>query len=75
MLLELTQQEAAKREIGSITGIPVRFFIEALVDDDYQIIEASEAEFLEQPGCVEYERHTVFNNGVSQICLTKSIPY
>lgn len=37
--------------------IPVRFFIIRADNED---------------GEIEYQRHTVFNNGVSQICLTKN---
>lgn len=76
MKLELTKQEAENRcEIGQITGIPVRFFGEAIVDGEIEIVELTEDEFLAQEGNIEYERRTVFANGVSQICLTKSIPY
>lgn len=51
----------------------VRFFI---YDDDAEteensIIEVDEFTFLDASGSIEYERNTVFDNGVSQICLTK----
>lgn len=58
---------------------PVRFFTwgsdpdqdeEEL--DEGAFNEVSEAEFLEAEGVIEYERHTVFENGCSQICLTKN---
>lgn len=42
--------------------------------EDYDIIEVSEAEFLDFNGEIEYERHTVRENGVNQVCLTKGLP-
>lgn len=75
-MLELTQKEADSRcEIGKIEGIPIRFFGEAIVDECIDTVELTEQEFEEQDGAITYERHTVFQNGVSQICLTKSMPY
>ena len=44
--------------------INVRFF-----NDEEEI---AEAEFTSLDLPISYERHTVFENGVSQICLTKS---
>lgn len=57
-------------------NIPVRYFIYDYDDDqqDYDIIECSESDFLEFNGAIEYERHTVRENGCSQICLTKGLP-
>ncbi len=53
-----------------IVEINVRFFI---YDPDYEngIMEVSEGDFKECDGRIEYERHTVFDNGCRQICLTK----
>ncbi len=52
----------------------VRFFI---VDYDNEeeadLIEISEFEFLSYDGQISYERHTVRENGCSQICLTKGL--
>lgn len=66
------------KQLG-IINIPVRFFIyefdkenEENQDTDNGFIEVSEAHFLTGEGTIEYERHTVFANGVSQICLTKN---
>lgn len=53
------------------TNTPVRFFA---YDDDCELVEVNEADFLEAAGKIEYERHTVFENGVSQIILTVN-PY
>lgn len=48
----------------------VRFFM--IVDEWTDYKEVEEAEFLEADGVIEYERNTVFENGVKQICLTKN---
>ena len=59
-------------------NIPIRFFIydEEIVnqydDTTGNFREASEDEFLAAEGRIMYERHTVFQNGVSQICITKN---
>lgn len=56
--------------------IPVRYFIYDYDEsiEDYDIIECSESEFLSFDGAIEYERHTVRENGCNQICLTKGMP-
>ena len=51
-------------------NITVRFFIYDYSTEDI-IKEVSEKEFLNDDGIIEYERDTVFDNGVRQICLTK----
>jgi len=54
---------------------PVRFFILGHhpndEDSDIDIHEVTETEFMESTGDISYERHTVHENGVNQICLTK----
>ena len=54
---------------------PIRFFIfeDCGIDDESEVIECSEQAFLNAPADwpITYERHTVFANGVSQVCLTK----
>ena len=63
--------------IKPLNNIPVRFFIydEDIIneydDTTGNIRECEEIEFNEIKGIISYERHTVFENGVSQICLTK----
>mgnify|MGYP000352485900 CR=1 FL=1 len=57
------------------SNIPVRFFV---VDIDPEteemgLFEVDEQEFLARPGEIEYCRHTVRENGVSQITLTKGL--
>jgi hypothetical protein len=53
----------------------IRYFIfsEDLYDleDDDPIMEVSESEFIAYDGQITYERHTMRENGVNQICLTK----
>lgn len=43
--------------------------------NEIDIVETTEAYFLECEGVIEYERNTVFHNGVDQICLTKTNGY
>ena len=53
----------------------IRYFIfsEDLYDleDDDPIMEVSESEFIAYDWQITYERHTMRENGVNQICLTK----
>lgn len=49
----------------------VRFFILDFDLEEPDIVECSEMEFLSYKGEITYERHTVRENGCSQICLTK----
>jgi hypothetical protein len=52
----------------------VRFFVvDSEWDDESDIREVSEREFLEAEGQITYERHTVRENGAAQICLTKGL--
>ena len=63
-----------KNELG-FSKTNVRFFITGYHEgsnNDYK--EVNETEFLSAEGVIEYERHSVFENGVRQICLTKN-PY
>lgn len=54
---------------GKPLSVPVRFFI--YDDEAGDIFECDEAAFLDCNYAIDYKRHTVFANGVSQICLTK----
>jgi hypothetical protein len=52
----------------------IRFFLcgyNVDSDDDQFITECTENDFLEALGKISYKRHTVFENGVNQVCLTK----
>ena len=52
--------------------IDVRFFIVDYDNEDGpDLLEVSETEFLEHEGRISYQRHTIRENGCSQICLTK----
>lgn len=54
--------------------IDVRFFVMDYDTEDngcFDLMEVSESEFLKNTDPITYERHTVRENGVSQICLTK----
>ncbi len=55
-------------------NINVRFFKYDICEEtnEIDIIEVEEIEFLETEGNIEYERDTIFENGVNQICLTKT---
>jgi hypothetical protein len=54
--------------------IDVRFFIVVWDQDNGPDIKAvSENEFLDHEGEITYDRFTVRENGVSQICLTKGL--
>lgn len=69
--------DALMEKLG-FSNMSVRFFIwqdqEDYASFDKSLVEVSEADFLEADGPIEYERHSVFANGVSQICLTKGTP-
>lgn len=54
-----------------IKGINVRFFCYAWDETGApDIVETTESEFLKLGGEISYERHSVFENGCHQICLT-----
>jgi uncharacterized protein involved in propanediol utilization len=54
-----------------IKQIDIRFFSYCITDDnEADICEVSESQFLELEGVITYVRHSVFNNSVKQICLT-----
>lgn len=62
----------------AFSTIPVRFFVVSYdTEDSYtygpELVEVSEHEWLKDEGRISYERHTVRENGVSQICLTKGL--
>jgi len=55
----------------AISNTTVRFFIYAWGEDgEPDIVECDEVTFLAHPGTITYERHTVRENGVAQVCLT-----
>ncbi len=61
--------------MNGFVNIPVRFFV---VDIDHEteetdLFEVDEQAFLEHHGEITYYRSTVYENGVSQIELTKGL--
>ena len=58
---------------GYFATIPVRFFVVDYEGDEVDLLEVNEHEFLQAEGRITYERHTVRENGASQICLTKGL--
>jgi hypothetical protein len=63
-LLRLDQLQAVESLCRKL-GLSLRYF------SDYGDIELTREEFLAAEGAIEYERHTMFTNGVSQVCLTR----
>jgi hypothetical protein len=57
---------------GGTMVIDVRFFIFDCDLDEPDYRECTENEFLDHEGMIHYERNTVRENGVNQICLSKS---
>lgn len=60
----------------SFCEMSVRFYVLGWDEEqqEHDILEVSEDEFKRHPGTIDYERHTIRENGVSQICLTKGLP-
>lgn len=58
----------------AFSTIPVRFFVVDFDNEEADIVEVSEHEWLKAEGLISYERHTIRENGASQICLTKGLP-
>lgn len=69
--LEATIQ-ALQNDLDDKERLPVRYFIiDYDLEDGPDIVECDECDFLNASGPIEYKRHTVRENGVNQICLTK----
>lgn len=62
---------------GYFATIPVRFFVvdydSGSEGEEVDLLEVNEHEFLASEGKITYERHTVRENGASQIILTKGL--
>lgn len=56
-------------------NIPVRFFVVGIdpETEEEDLFEVDEQAFLAHPGNISYSRSTVWENGVSQIELTKGL--
>lgn len=74
-MVDLEQErDALQEEIEDKERLPVRYFVlDYDLEDGPDIVEVDEAEFLAAEGSITYERHTVYANGVNQICLTKGL--
>ena len=51
----------------------LRFFTYCYNEDEIEpldIVEITENQFINLKGVITYERHTMFENGVNQICLS-----
>ena len=69
-----TERDTLREEIEDKERLPVRYFmLDYDLEDGPEIVEVDEAEFLAADGAITYERHTVWVNGVNQICLTKGL--
>jgi hypothetical protein len=68
------ERDALQAELDDQERLPVRYFIvDYDLDDGPDIVECDEHEFLKAEGPIEYKRHTVYENGCAQICLTKGL--
>jgi len=43
------------------------------LEDEPDLVEVEESDFLKYEGRITYERHTIRENGCNQICLTKEL--
>ncbi len=73
-MIDLEQErDALQEEIEDKERLPVRYFAIDYDGEEPEIVEVDEAEFLAADGSITYERHTMWANGVNQICLTKGL--
>ena len=73
LFARIAELEAERDELAELADrLPVRYFmIDHDLEDGPDIVECDESEFMKARGRIQYERHTVRENGVNQICLTK----
>ena len=57
----------------AFSTIPVRFFVVDYEGEEVDLKEVNEHEWLKAEGPISYERHTMRQNGASQICLMKGL--
>ena len=73
-LIDMEQErDTLQGELEDVERLPVRYFAIDYEGEEPEIVEVDEAEFLAADGAITYERHTVWTNGVNQICLTKGL--
>lgn len=72
----VTSTDSLNGTYDSFCEMSVRFYIFGCDEEqqEHDILEVSEDEFKRHPGTIDYERHTIRENGVSQICLIKGLP-
>ena len=72
----LTGVDSLSGTYDSFCEMSVRFYIFGWDEEQqkHDIIEVCEEEFKHHSGTIDYERHTIRENGVRQICLTKGLP-
>lgn len=69
-----TERDTLLDELDDKERLPVRYFmLDYDMEDGPKVVEVDEAAFLAADGAITYERHTVWANGVNQICLTKGL--
>jgi hypothetical protein len=72
----VTNTDSLNGTYDSFCEMSVRFYVFGWDEEQQEndILEVSEDEFKRHPGTIDYERHTIRENGVRQICLTKGLP-
>ena len=72
----VTSTDSLNGTYDSFCEMSVRFYVFGWDEEQQEndILEVGEDEFKCHPGTIDYERNTVFQNGVRQICLTKGLP-
>ena len=72
----VTSTDSLSGTYDSFCEMSVRFYVFGLDEEqqEHDILEVGEEEFKRHPGTIDYERHTIRENGVSQICLIKGLP-
>ena len=72
----VTDTDSLNGTYDSFCEMSVRFYIFGWDEEqqEYDILEVCEDEFKRHPGTIDYERHTIRENGASQICLIKGLP-
>ena len=71
----VTSTDSLSGTYDSFCEMSVRFYVFGWDEEqqEHDILEVSEDEFKRHPGTIDYERHTIRENGVSQIELTKGL--
>ena len=72
----VTSTDSLSGTYDSFCEMSARFYVFGWDEEqqEHDILEVSEDEFKRHPGTIDYERHTIRENGARQICLTKGLP-